>query len=386
MQYANGRLPDSILAPIPGGRLVKDAAAAYNAMDAASRRAGGIGLHVTDSYRILGAPGDYARGRWSQWNAWERHKYHGGALAAYPGSSNHGWGLAVDVPWPVRNVITNIGAHYGWSKKWSDAKSEWWHFKYQPGVWNGVVPDVPNHGQIAVVQQLLRGHGYHSVAIDGRIGPAMASALRRFQRGHRLHVNGQPDRATVAALRKSPVRVVRPHRAAAPAAAPVRLNPLPSQPAAQDTDPTRSTEMPDSSPTRFPANRVVAGFGPLISIASAAGAAWLSTHFPGLNVPSDDTAQAITQASSFVIGGLIPWALQHKWLEGYQRWENGQQQIQLASINASASTPASDAWIPALGSPQGNGMSDPFEFNQPDPWAQAAGSPFDVGPGNPSDG
>jgi len=67
-------------------------------------------------------------------------KYHGN-LAAIPGMSNHGWGLAVDVATlEMRAMIDRIGAKYGWAKKWSDAKSEWWHIKWQEGVWSGPDP------------------------------------------------------------------------------------------------------------------------------------------------------------------------------------------------------------------------------------------------------
>lgn len=65
----------------------------------------------------------------------------GGNLAAVPGSSNHGWGLAVDVPTlEMRALIDTIGAKYGWSKAWSDAPSEWWHIKYATGHWSGPDP------------------------------------------------------------------------------------------------------------------------------------------------------------------------------------------------------------------------------------------------------
>jgi hypothetical protein len=29
-------------------------------------------------------------------------------------------------------LINQYGAEYGWQKRWSDAPSEWWHFKYAP--------------------------------------------------------------------------------------------------------------------------------------------------------------------------------------------------------------------------------------------------------------
>lgn len=56
-----------------------------------------------------------------------------GNLAARPGTSNHGWGVAVDVPTvQMAQLINKYGSAYGWQKRWSDAASEWWHFKYSP--------------------------------------------------------------------------------------------------------------------------------------------------------------------------------------------------------------------------------------------------------------
>jgi hypothetical protein len=56
-----------------------------------------------------------------------------GALAARPGTSNHGLGVAVDVPTTrMAQLINQYGAEFGWQKRWSDAPSEWWHFKYAP--------------------------------------------------------------------------------------------------------------------------------------------------------------------------------------------------------------------------------------------------------------
>jgi len=114
MAYRNGRLPDSVLAPIAGGRLRKDAAAAWNAMNVEARKQG-VELRPTgsrSSYRT------YAE----QLGFWELYQQGRGALAARPGTSNHGWGLAVDVPTvAMQNMINRIGAPFGWQKAWSDA-------------------------------------------------------------------------------------------------------------------------------------------------------------------------------------------------------------------------------------------------------------------------
>ncbi len=126
----NGQLADSELVAIPGGRLSKGAAAAWNDGPA---KAGLVPAGPNSSYRRLGSPGDYNAGNYgSQWYFWEAYQYHGGALAAYPGSSNHGYGNAVDVkdPWMADWLHAN-GAKYGWQK--IEAFGEWWHFNYVGG-------------------------------------------------------------------------------------------------------------------------------------------------------------------------------------------------------------------------------------------------------------
>ena len=48
---------------------------------------------------------------------------------AYPGTSNHGWGRAIDIsPSDVQNWIRENGTKYGWC--WGEVKSEPWHFTF----------------------------------------------------------------------------------------------------------------------------------------------------------------------------------------------------------------------------------------------------------------
>src|SRR4249919_3904806 len=123
----NGRLPASDLAPIPGGRLRTDAAAAWRRLRAEIGKSDGIWICPTSSrtaYRT------YAEQEYF-WNLFQSGK---GNLAAKPGTSNHGWGTTVDVPTKVmRSAIDKHGAPFGWSKTWSDAPTEWWHIRYDPG-------------------------------------------------------------------------------------------------------------------------------------------------------------------------------------------------------------------------------------------------------------
>ncbi|MGR6967619.1 NlpC/P60 family protein [Geodermatophilus sp. URMC 61] len=82
--WANGRIPTTALCPIARGHALRcDAAAGYAALADAYRAAFGSPLCITDSYRSLGAQVTAFRAK--------------PALAAVPGTSNHGWALAVDL-------------------------------------------------------------------------------------------------------------------------------------------------------------------------------------------------------------------------------------------------------------------------------------------------
>lgn len=81
----NGLIPPNALYPLEvGGHMQRcDAAAAYRTMSAAFATAFGSPICITDSYRT------YA----GQVRLYGEEP----ALAAVPGTSNHGWGLAVDL-------------------------------------------------------------------------------------------------------------------------------------------------------------------------------------------------------------------------------------------------------------------------------------------------
>lgn len=198
--YANGRLPKSALASIGGGLyLRKDAAHALAALQAACEAKYGKRIRISDGYRPLGAPGDYRRGAWSQWAAWERYKA-GGNLAAYPGTSNHGLGLAIDIDTRDRYMLDALGPAYGFSKSWSDAPSEPWHIKWKTGTYPKVEafhndPTLrPGHANNAAavkrVKKLLRDagvkkasgkHTFKAMSNDGVYGPVAVQRVKWFQ-------------------------------------------------------------------------------------------------------------------------------------------------------------------------------------------------------------
>lgn len=118
----NGVFTDANTDPIPGGRLWPDAALTWNAMRADYVAAGGRPEEF-----VPAGPNSSARGLPAQ-----RHFYaNQPPPAAVPGTSNHGWGLAVDVltraaaAWIMRN-----GRRYGWSWDEGQRVGEWWHFRY----------------------------------------------------------------------------------------------------------------------------------------------------------------------------------------------------------------------------------------------------------------
>ena len=116
---SNGNLPSSMLTVVPPGRLERNAAAAWNA---GPGKAGCKLLGPNSGYRSYAMQSYY----------WSLYTSGRGNLAARPGTSNHGWGRAVDLaaPW-MRTWIDRNGARYGWRK--TESASEWWHVNYVGG-------------------------------------------------------------------------------------------------------------------------------------------------------------------------------------------------------------------------------------------------------------
>src|SRR4051794_6021128 len=137
----NGNLPASELVAIPGGKLRKDAAIAWLAMRK-EVGASGVWLCPTSmrmSYRSFA----------DQQYFWQLYKSGRGPLAATPGTSNHGWGIAVDVPSPaMQAAVRQHGHKYGWGIKGgglsSDAPSEAWHCTFHHGVYQAPDDDEPH--------------------------------------------------------------------------------------------------------------------------------------------------------------------------------------------------------------------------------------------------
>ncbi|GAB3159096.1 hypothetical protein GCM10027059_04930 [Myceligenerans halotolerans] len=131
--HRNGRIPPHLLCELSfaaGEALRCDAAVAIERLNVAFRAAFGRNLAVRDSYRSYEEQVAVAAGK--------------GALAAPPGTSNHGWGQAIDLAGGIqyfgtaehRWMVANA-ARYGWiHPAWAasgGAKPEAWHWEYGTG-------------------------------------------------------------------------------------------------------------------------------------------------------------------------------------------------------------------------------------------------------------
>jgi peptidoglycan hydrolase CwlO-like protein len=130
---ANGFLDPTTLCPLryaPGESLAAAAAEAFNRMTEHAKATTGAPLCVTDSYRPYSAQVAVYRTK--------------PGLAAVPGTSNHGWGLAVDLGCGVERfgsaahawMKANAG-QFGWvHPEWAQqggSKPEAWHWEYVGG-------------------------------------------------------------------------------------------------------------------------------------------------------------------------------------------------------------------------------------------------------------
>jgi len=135
--YPNGQIPRSALCSLWANRnhyLRGDAAAKFDALSKAFAAEFGVAPCMTDSYRSYAAQVDVRRRK-------------GPGMTADPGTSNHGWGMALDLcapgtqdnpkPWPGSEryevwMYQNFDK-YGWTHpKWArtgGSRPERWHYE-----------------------------------------------------------------------------------------------------------------------------------------------------------------------------------------------------------------------------------------------------------------
>jgi hypothetical protein len=206
----NGRIPTveltRIYHPTYKVYLEDDAAAAFNTL-----RIWSVRYLKTDLYPT-GENSAYRTYEMQEY-FWNEYLAGRGNLAAEPGTSNHGWGLAVDLAatWMLKIFGKRIASALGWKK--TEAFSEWWHFNYvggfrrpNPGI-NSKYPIARigsgGFGQKWFVKKLerrLKRLGYKWVKVDGEFGPATRKAVRDFQSKKGLSVDGVVGRKTWIAL------------------------------------------------------------------------------------------------------------------------------------------------------------------------------------------
>lgn len=135
---ANGYLSASELAPIDNGQFLRpDAASRWMALRAAAA-ADGYNIITTEGYR------DYDT------QVYLRNLYLAGKgyPAGIPGTSSHGWGLAVDIntySWtsPIYLWMQANAAAYGFNNNQGRDDGEHWHWVYDGGGFAGIGYAVP---------------------------------------------------------------------------------------------------------------------------------------------------------------------------------------------------------------------------------------------------
>lgn len=121
--YGNGKIPADALSAVDGTshRLWAPAAESLSRLRA-DAAADGVTIGITDSYRSYESQVDVAarKGLYSQ-----------GGLAAVPGTSDHGWGMAADLALDdkAQSWMRANGARYGFVE---DTPREPWHWAYKP--------------------------------------------------------------------------------------------------------------------------------------------------------------------------------------------------------------------------------------------------------------
>lgn len=227
----------------PGQRLRPDAAAAWDRLAYACQRRHGWLPRLTDSYRPYAAQEALFRRRYRPGAGFDTRRWNGepwhrvsGAAAAIPGTSNHGWGLAVDCTdlaqagfYGARyKELVGLAAEYGWTNNEGRQVNEPWHLVYNPGLdrhegeeprgaWDVETIDLRGADRTPVVapevrklNALLLAHGYGPTGLQrlgvphNRASSATRRALGAFQVKTGTGTAGKPDyvcgAATWAAL------------------------------------------------------------------------------------------------------------------------------------------------------------------------------------------
>lgn len=121
--YGNGKIPKTALAEVggTGHRLWAPAAEHLTKLIADAKR-DGVTIGITDSYRSYDEQVDLAR---------RKGLYSQGGLAAKPGTSEHGWGMAADLDLNAKALswMRANAEKYGFDE---NVPRESWHWAFKP--------------------------------------------------------------------------------------------------------------------------------------------------------------------------------------------------------------------------------------------------------------
>lgn len=146
--YTNGNIPVSKLIAVPNGHLRIDAAAGYGSMNKAFKKKFGKDLGVSEAYRSYDKQVSIWKARYVKHSKKVANSilFHGKywtkkknvSVAAVPGTSVHGWALALDLNSGVQTAgsaekrwADKYGPTYGWNPVGNDF-GEAWHFEFKP--------------------------------------------------------------------------------------------------------------------------------------------------------------------------------------------------------------------------------------------------------------
>jgi len=158
----NGQFPSTMLVNLgwPEAdhlRLVPDAAASLNRLAVAFAQHFGKPLYLSDAYRTLAEQ--------------KRLKITKGAFAAQPGTSNHGWGLAIDMASRI-NVdgsdehrwMEANGPYFGWINPWwaenyipRDGQHEPWHWEFHFDLDRSATVTIPTIAPLEALKPTFQG-------------------------------------------------------------------------------------------------------------------------------------------------------------------------------------------------------------------------------------
>lgn len=121
--YGNGKIPATALEKVgdTGFRLWAPAAESLTTMMADAKK-DGVHIGITESYRPYAEQVDLAK---------RKGLYSQGGLAAKPGTSEHGWGMAADLDLNAKALswMKQHGSQYGFV---NNVPRESWHWAYKP--------------------------------------------------------------------------------------------------------------------------------------------------------------------------------------------------------------------------------------------------------------